>query len=133
MFELSTAAGPSLAGWDWQIQRVFPGVPPAVSQSMPTHTGPHSTYRDLLAHPDLAEVGLHPSSHLPDYCLRWLRLEGPFPGVQLVPDGAVGRHRELETERPAGIRDGAVSGHCTHIQHLSLLQNHLIQEMLRPR
>lgn len=100
---------------------------------MHTHTAPHSTYRDLLAHPDLAEVGLHPSPHLPDYCLCWLRLEGPFPGVQLVPDGAGGRHWELGMEQLGGIRGGDVSGHCTHIQHLSLLQNHLIQGMLHPR
>jgi len=96
----------------------------ARSPSMHTHPRlqrlPHTTYRDLLAHPDLAEVGLHPSSHLPDYCLRWLRLEGPFPRVQLVPDGAVRRQRG-SGDGEASL--GGTSGHCTYIHYLSLLQN----------
>lgn len=52
---------------------------------------PSGTYRDFFSHADLAEVGFHARAHLPDDGLSWLGLERPLPGMQFVPDGAVGR------------------------------------------
>lgn len=61
-----------------------------LSACLPDLASP-ATYRDFFSHADLTKVGFHPCAHLPDYRLRWLRLERPLPGVEFIPDCAVGR------------------------------------------